>query len=190
MYFLELIRKNAVIRRYIIMNSFDGALTILGILIATFLAQIFDPAIIIVSSMGVIVSTGVSGMWGGYMAERAEKKKTRRELEKHMMTKLSSKKLAKELKKISIFMGLANGLSSTIVSLLAIAPFFFAAAGLIKVVDAFVYSFIIIFIIIFMLGYFIGKIARENVWFHGAMMVVVGLVVGAILYFFELIKII
>ncbi len=190
MYFLRLLKKNAVIRRYIIMNSFDGALTILGILIATYLAQFLDPKIIIVSSFGVIVSTGISGIWGGYMAERAEKKKVKRELEKHLMRSLSKTTLEKEMKKIAIFMGLANGLSSSIVSFIAIAPFFLATFKLIPIIDAFIYSFIIILISLFSLGYFIGKIAKENVVFHGLMMILVGVVVGIILYLFELIKII
>ncbi|MBU0635581.1 VIT1/CCC1 transporter family protein [Candidatus Micrarchaeota archaeon] len=190
MYFLTLLKQNAVIRRYIIMNSFDGALTILGILIATFLAQILNPTVIIVSSLGVIVSTGVSGIWGGYMAERAEKKKARRELEMHLMRRLSKTKIEREMKKVAWFMGLANGLSSTIVSLIAIIPFFLAVLGFIQVIEAFVYSFIIIFITIFLLGVFIGKIARESILFHGSAMVVVGVIVGIILYAFEIATII
>jgi len=172
------------------MNSFDGALTILGILIATYFAQLFDPKIIIVASLGVIVSTGVSGVWGGYMAERAEKKRAKRELEKHLMRSLSKTRLEKEMKKVAVFMGLANGLSSSIVSFIAIIPFFFAALGLLQISLAFIISFIIILISLFSLGIFIGKIAEENMFFHGLMMVVVGIVVGVILYLFELVKII
>lgn len=172
------------------MNSFDGTLTILGILIATFLAQLLEPAIIIVSSLGVIVSTGVSGIWGGYMAERAEKKKARRELEKHLMKNLSKTKIEREMKKIAWFMGLANGLSSTIVSVIAIIPFFLATANIISVLTAFVFSFILIFAMIFLLGVFIGKIARESILFHGSAMIAVGIIVGIILYFFEFIKLI
>jgi predicted membrane protein (TIGR00267 family) len=190
MYFFELLKKNAVIRRYILMNSFDGALTILGILIATYLTKIFDPKLIIVSSMGVIVSTGISGIWGGYMAERAEKKKARHELEKHLMRNLAKTKIEKEMKKVSWFMGLANGLSSNIVSLIAIVPFFLAISGFIETGEAFLYSFAIVFTIIFLLGGAIGKIAQENPLIHGIIMVIVGLLVGAILFVFEIAKII
>jgi predicted membrane protein (TIGR00267 family) len=186
----RLLRENAVIRRYIIMNSLDGALTILGILIATFLAGVFNAHLIIVSSFGVIVSTGVSGIWGGYMAERAEKKKTRRELERHLLTNLSKTHVSKEMNRIAWFMGLANGLSSSIVSFIGIIPFFFASAGLLAIETAFLFSFILVFIMVFFLGWAVGKIAQESVLFHGLAMVSVGLVVGAILFLFELLKVI
>lgn len=108
----------------------------------------------------------------------------------HLMRRLSKTKIEREMKKVAWFMGLANGLSSTIVSLIAIIPFFLAVLGFIQVIEAFVYSFIIIFITIFLLGVFIGKIARESILFHGSAMVVVGVIVGIILYAFEIATII
>lgn len=172
------------------MNSFDGALTILGIVIAMLVAGAMEPRIVIISSIGVIVATGVSGIWGGYSAERAERKRTIKILEKHLMRKLRKTQIESEYKKMSLFMGLANGLSSTIVSFLLIMPFFLAQFNLISKMEAYYFSVLLILVSLFVLGYFVGMIAKERHLQHAIEMVGAGLLVGVIIYLFELIKVI
>jgi predicted membrane protein (TIGR00267 family) len=190
MLFLELIKKNAIIRRYIVMNSFDGVLTILGIVIAMLVAGALEAKIVVISSIGVIIATGVSGIFGGYSAEKAERKRTIKVLEKHLLRKLNETEIEAEYKKMSLMMGLANGLSSTIVSFILIIPFFLAQFNLIEKMQAYYASIALIIISLFTLGYSIGKIAKEKHIQHGMEMVAAGIIVGAIIYFFELIKVI
>ncbi len=190
MIFLELIKKNDIIRRYIVMNSFDGVLTILGIVIAMLVAGAMESRIVIISSIGVIIATGVSGIWGGYSAEKAERKRNLKELEKHLLRDLSKTQIETQYKKMSLAMGLANGLSSTIVSFILIIPFFLAQLNLIDKMTAYYSSIGLIIIALFALGYFIGEIAKEKHIIHGIEMIGAGILVGIIIYLFELIKVI
>ena len=77
--------EHEIVRRYVIINSFDGALTILGIIFAEFFTRIDDPRMVILPGLGAAVAMCVSGIWGAYSAERAEVKRSIRELEVHMM---------------------------------------------------------------------------------------------------------
>jgi len=190
MLFVELIKKNEIIRRYIIMNSFDGVLTILGIVIAMLVAGAIEPRIVIISSVGVIIATGISGIWGGYSAEKAERKRTLKLLEKHMMRKLGKTEIEEEYKKMSLAMGLANGLSSSIVSAVLILPFFLAQLNFISKIQAYFASICLIVLALFALGFFIGEIAKEKRLIHGIEMIGAGVLVGIIIYVFELIKVI
>ncbi len=186
----DLLKKNEIIRRYVVMNSFDGSLTVLGIIIALYISGITEATLIIISNMGAIIATGVSGIWGGYAAEKAEQTRSIKELERHLMRKLKETRIEKISRKLSLVMGLANGLSSTFVGLIIITPFFFANFGAISVFTAYLFSFGIIAFSLFVLGIFVGKIAKENVWAHGATMLLAGLLVGALVYVLELFKVV
>jgi len=190
MLFRELIKKNEIIRRYIVMNSFDGVLTILGIVIAMLVAGALEPNLVIISSIGVIIATGVSGIWGGYSAEKAERKRTLKTLEKHLLRKLGKTRIEKEYKKMSLMMGLANGLSSSIVSFILIIPFFLAQLNFIGKIEAYFYSILLIIIALFSLGWFVGGIAKEHKIKQGIEMIGAGVLVGIIIYAFELVKVI
>ncbi len=190
MLFLELIKKNEIIRRYLIMNSFDGVLTILGIVIAMLVAGALDPGLVIISAIGVIIATGVSGIWGGYSAEKAERKRNLKSLEKHLLRNLNQTQIESKYKEMSLMMGLANGLSSSVVSFILIIPFFLAQFNLINKMTAYFSSIALIVISLFGLGYFVGKIAKEKSIQRGIEMIGAGVLVGIILYVFELIKVI
>jgi hypothetical protein len=62
-----------IARRLFAMNSFDGILTILGVLMGNYLAGVREPQVIIVTGLATSVSMGVSGLWGAYMTESAER---------------------------------------------------------------------------------------------------------------------
>ena len=190
MLFLELIKKNEIIRRYIVMNSFDGVLTILGIVIAMLIAGALEPKLVIISSIGVIIATGVSGIWGGYSAEKAERSRHLKVLERHLLRNLSETQIDSEYKKMSLMMGLANGLSSSIVSFILIIPFFLAQLNLIGKYSAYLYSLCLIVLSLFALGWFVGSIAKEHKIKQGIQMIGAGVLVGIIIYLFELVKVI
>jgi hypothetical protein len=60
---------NEILRRYFVMNAFDGALTMLGIIMGAFLAGVIDPIVIIKAGMGAGLAMGISGAWGLYGRE-------------------------------------------------------------------------------------------------------------------------
>ncbi|MDH5376372.1 MAG: hypothetical protein OEZ21_11250, partial [Candidatus Bathyarchaeota archaeon] len=54
-------------RRYFIMNAFDGATTILGIVIGAYVAEITSEFLVIWSGLGATLAMGLSGFVGAYM---------------------------------------------------------------------------------------------------------------------------
>ena len=91
---------------------------------------------------------------------------------------------------MSLMMGLANGLSSSIVSFILIIPFFLAQLNLIGKFEAYFVSIGLIIISLFVLGYFVGSIAKEHKIKQGIQMIGAGVLVGIIIYLFELLKLI
>jgi VIT1/CCC1 family predicted Fe2+/Mn2+ transporter len=76
-----------IARRYFINNFYDGALTILGILLGFFVVIVKNPSqstipsvYIILPGLGTTISMFMSGISGSYLSERAEQKKLKADL--------------------------------------------------------------------------------------------------------------
>src|SRR3989338_2586241 len=115
---------DAIARRYIAMNGFDGVLAILGIVISSFIAGIVDARLIITVCLGAAIAMAVSGVWGAYMAEAAERKKELKELEESMLTKLKKTKIGKAGDFASWVIALIDGAAPFISAIFVILPFF------------------------------------------------------------------
>ena len=65
-----------ITRRYFVMNAFDGALTMLGVVIGAYVSGIIEQSTVIISAgIAGSVAMGVSGVSGAYMTEKAERTK-------------------------------------------------------------------------------------------------------------------
>jgi len=169
-----------IVRRYFIMNTFDGVLTVIGIIIALMLGGVLEAHIVIMSCVGSGVAMGVSGFWGAYLTERAERKfdviskgvkKTARLIDRNI--------------KISIIVSLVDGLSPFLAMFLLIIPFLFM-----PVMDAYIVSFIIGGLVISLLGVFIARIGKDNILLSILKMLAAGIAVTFIIYLLELFKVV
>jgi predicted membrane protein (TIGR00267 family) len=166
-------------RRYFAMNSFDGILTILGVLVGNYIAKVSDPKIIISTGFGVSIAMGISGMWGTYMTEQAERKKKLNDLGRATLTNLSHTKLAKAENAATIIVSLIDGLSPFFAAFIVILPFFFST--LIGIKTAFIISLAIAFILLALLGAFLGHISKVNMFVSGMKMVIAGIVCAGLI---------
>lgn len=182
-------KEHEIIRRYMVTNSFDGALTIFGILMASFIAGIRSPALVILPSVGAAVALCVSGIWSAYAAEAAEVKKKMKELEKHMLRPLNATKKSRENQYITLVVGLVNGFSPFIIAFVIIIPFFLASHGLISIMNAYYTSMGIIAVVLFSLGMFLGRIAKENLYKNGFKMLLAGIIIAVIFYLLAVLNI-
>jgi len=82
-------------RRVFAKNSFDGILTIIGIIIGNYIAGVQNAAIVITTGLAACVAMGVSGVWATYFIERAERRKERLELERQTLRELNNTKIEK-----------------------------------------------------------------------------------------------
>ena len=180
--YLRILKEEEIARRYFVMNSFDGVLVALGVVIAMYLTGIDEPRVVIVSCLGAAIAIAVSGVWSAYAAERAERMKALRELEKHMLKDLGETRIGRRVQIMSFLIALVNGLSPLFVSLVLIFPFVISQLGLLPLELAFYSSITLILTVLFLLGVFVGKIGEENLMKSGMKMVLAGIVVGVIIF--------
>ena len=184
MKFLEKIRRYIKIsevapisRRYFIMNAFDGATTVLGIVIGAYAAEITNELWVIWSGLGVSLAMGLSGFVGAYMTEEAEREKKLKALEKSMLTELKDSVIGKASRFASLWAGIVDGVSPALTALVCLTPFFLSSHGLFSINFAIQLSVAMTLSIMFLLGVFLGKISNRNRLFHGAKMLFVGLII-------------
>jgi predicted membrane protein (TIGR00267 family) len=188
--FIRVVRREDIARRYFVMNSFDGALTILGIIIALYLTDVASARIILVSCLGAAVAMGVSGFFGAYASEQAERKRKFLDLERHLMKDLDGTRVERRMKRIIVIIALVDGLSPVIVSLIIISPFILRSAGGYTVADAYLASFALVAAILMGLGAFIGTIAKESAARNALKMLAAGIIVTLISVGLEYMKVI
>jgi len=185
---LKELKNEEIARRYFVMNSFDGALTILGIIIAVYLSGQNNPGVIITSSLGASIAMAVSGIWGAYSIEKAERQRVLKELEKHLMTDLEETEIEKKVNTTTILVALVDGLSPLLVTLIAISPFIASHLGIIGSEGAFYCSLGVIVIVLFFLGTIIGRVAKEDRLKSGINMLFAGISVAVLVCLLDFLK--
>jgi predicted membrane protein (TIGR00267 family) len=165
-----------ITRRYFVMNAFDGALTMLGVIIGAYIAGILNPIPIISAAVAGSIAMGTSGMSGAYMTEKAERTKKLKELENAMITNLKNGLHFKSHRFAMIFAAIVDGVSPAIASILVVSPFFLVNIGFIGIKTAFYSSIFLTLIILFVLGIYLAFISDESMIKYGFQMLVIGLV--------------
>jgi len=87
-------RSAAIARRYFAMNAFDGVLTTLGVLVGSYIGHVHSAHQVIAVGLGAAVAMGVSGFYGSYLIERAERDRSLRELEEVTLSSLEDSDIA------------------------------------------------------------------------------------------------
>ncbi|MFH1248976.1 MAG: VIT1/CCC1 transporter family protein [archaeon] len=181
--FWEIAEIGGIARRYFAINLFDEILTIIGILIASFFSNVTDLKVVALAVIGASIAMTVSGVWGAYLTEMAERKGKIRRLEKRMSISLDRSPIARAHKFASVFLGLVDGVLPMIAAPLMIFPLFLA----IPVNTAYYISFATSFFLLFVTGAYLGKISKENLFVSGIRMLFVGLLCAVLIYIVELI---
>jgi hypothetical protein len=84
--------------RVFVMNSFDGILAIMGVVIGAHLSRVSDPRVVITAGIGGSVALGISGISSAYMAESAARKMKQKKLEGAMLKSLDDTQLSRASK--------------------------------------------------------------------------------------------
>ena len=166
-----------ILRRYFVMNSFDGALTIFGLLLGSFVTGVDDPELLIFIGLSTSIAIGFSGLAGALLTEKAEREREIKSMEKALHRKLDDTEYKRAYDSASILAGLVDGLSPVIASLFLLSPFFF-----LNIADAYYVSFALAIAVFFGLGAFLGKISKENVFLTGIKLVLAGLLCMFIIF--------
>jgi predicted membrane protein (TIGR00267 family) len=169
-----------ITRRYFVMNAFDGALTMLGVVIGAYISGILQPLPIISAAISGSIAMGISGISGAYMTEKAERTKKLKELERAMVTDLKNSLHHKSNQFATIFAALVDGLSPALAAMLVVSPFFFTTTALITIELAFIICIVITLITLTVLGIYLAKISDESMIKYGIQMLAVGMLTAVL----------
>jgi predicted membrane protein (TIGR00267 family) len=166
-------------RRYFAMNAFDGTLTIIGVVVGNLVAGVDRPQIVLSTGLATCIAMGISGLWGAYLTETAERKRALDELGRQTLVDLSETRIGRASQRAAIAVAVIDGLSPFLAALLVLVPFFFA--GLFPAIEWVYYSSLGAGLLTLAgLGAFLGYISRQNLIISGIRTVVAGLVSIAI----------
>ena len=172
--YLKTSRAQEIARRLFVMNAFDGALTIMGVVIGAHFSGVSDPHIIITAGFAGALAMGISGISGAYLAERAERKRDLRKLEMAMLKNLNNTNYARATRFASIIVAMVDGISPALSAAILVMPYFFVPE--ISMQWAFYASLILGLAVLFTLGIFLARISDEKPVVSGIQMIIVGII--------------
>jgi len=173
-----------IARRAFANNSFDGVLTMIGVVMGNLVVGVQDATVVLVTGLSTALAIGISGGWGAYLTESAERRNTIGELEQFTLTELQDTKIGKASRMAVVLVAAVDGLSPFLAALLVVIPFFFAPL-LPSVAYAYYWAIGMALLALFGLGIYLGRISRQNLVLSGLKTTVVGVICMALSYFLE-----
>jgi predicted membrane protein (TIGR00267 family) len=170
----EIAEVGEIARRYFAMNAFDGVLTTIGVLVGGYLGGVDSARAIFIVVLTTAVGMGVSGFYGSYLVERAERDRAMRELEESTLSSLQDTAISSASRYATIVIAIIDGASPFGAAMIAMIPFAFT--GLIAVHTAYYLAVVVGLVELFCLGLFLGSISRERLWYSGLKLVVAGVI--------------
>ncbi len=166
-----------VARRYVVTNSFDSLLMILGVLMGSFISGLKDPSIIVNTILGGAVAVLISGTMGTYLTERAERASRIKELEVAVFMDLDETLIGKAESLSAILVAIASGLVPFLVMISLILPFYLSVRGIFSITESYVISLGEALSMLFLMGTFLGSLSGENKLAYGLFLVGTGVVI-------------
>lgn len=164
-----------IARRYFAMNAFDGVLTTIGVLVGNYLAGVRDVVIPIRIGIATSIAMGISGLWGAYLTETAERKRELTELESVSLIDQSDTEIGRASRVAVIIVAVVDGLAPFLAALIVLVPLFFDPL-IQDAVTSYVLAIVVALISLFGLGMFLGDVSKQNVWGYGFRTLIAGIV--------------
>ncbi|MCD6325903.1 hypothetical protein CW704_04245 [Candidatus Bathyarchaeota archaeon] len=180
--YIEVTHISDIARRYFVKNGMDGSMTVLGIILGSWAARVENPYIIVMAGLGACLAMGVSGLFGAYITEKAERKKIIKDLEESILSDLEGSLQQNASEFVPTLAALVDGLSPTLTAMISLVPFIISMVKIISIWDSYIVSIILTFGTLFALGLYLGRIARERMWLYGLQMVAAGVVIAFVVF--------
>ncbi len=184
---LELTKGVEIARRYLAMNAFDGALTMLGLILGGLVSMaVLGPEIVLhttlLAAMGTSLAMAISGFSGSYLTESAEREREVEEMGKAMLSDMSQSMYAKATRVTSIVVALVDGLAPSVSAVIVVSPLLLVLFGILEVYIAFYVAIVICMILLFALGLFLGSVSGKSIWGYGAKTLLAGILTAAFMF--------
>ena len=183
-FLLRITRTHDIIRRYFVVNGFDGALTMLGLIIGFLVSGATALPVIINACLGAAIALGMSGVSSAYVSEAAERERALADLENAMIADLRDSAHGEAARGVPLLIALVNGFAPLIMSILILTPLIAANAGFTLPLSPLFASVAIALLLIFLLGVFLGSIAGVSWLRSGIQTLLVAILTVALIYFF------
>lgn len=159
-FLLYITQTHGIARRYFVVNGFDGALTMLGLLMGFYASGGVSSQLAVSACLGAAIALGASGLSSAYISELAERRKALRELEHAMIARLQDSAHGEAARWVPIMIAVINGLSPLSIALIVMAPLWLDIAGMALPTDPLVVAIMVGFVSVFLLGAFLGTISH------------------------------
>ncbi|MEM2740517.1 MAG: hypothetical protein QXQ29_06940 [Candidatus Bathyarchaeia archaeon] len=178
--YLKIADAEGILRRYAVMNGFDGAMATLGIIIGSMIFGDIPLGYIIHTVLGADLAMFISGVWSVFLIERAERARYMKRLEKALFRRLDGSLIERAHTVASVIVALMDGASPILASLASITPIIVGIPLSLSRELCLIMSLICNLTILFILGVILGYVSRDRLLLHGIIMLSAGLVAVAI----------
>ena len=180
-FWLQLGESHDIARRYFVVNGFDGALTMLGLVTGFHLTGTEDLRVMISGCVGAAVALGISGVTSAYLSETAERRRSLAKLEEAMLHDLSESQHARAARFLPLLVALINGAAPLLFSLIIILPLWLARAGVTLPFGPLPFAIMLALACIFALGIFLGRIGGTHWLLSGVKALLIGVLTMALI---------
>lgn len=180
-FLLEISRSQGILRRYFVVNGFDGALTLLGITMGFRMGAPVEPGVVLHACAGAAVALFMSGASSAYMSEAAERRLALAQLEAAMVTDLQDSAHGDAARLVPLLVAAVNGLAPLLLALVVMAPLALAQAGVVLPVAPLTAAIVMAFVALFLLGIFLGRVSGTFWLWSGLRTLLIGAVTALVI---------
>lgn len=178
---LRITRTHGIARRYFVVNGFDGALTMLGLITGFLVGPPVSLSATISACLGAAIALGVSGVSSAYVSESAERRHALDELQRAMIADLGESFHGDAARWVPMLIALVNGAAPLLISLIILIPLWLAQAGQVFPWSPLYVAVAVALGLVFMLGVFLGRIAHIAWWLSGLKAALIALLTTALI---------
>lgn len=178
----KITRSRSILRRYFVVNGFDGALTMLGIIMGFYISDWGNLVVIMNACLGAAVALGVSGLTSAYISESAEQKKQLSEIEQAMVKDLENSAYGQAARLLPFVTAAVNSLSPMLISLIIVSPIWAATLSFELPINALEMALLLAFGILFLLGVFLGRVSGTYWLWSGIRTLFIAIVTAGLIF--------
>ena len=183
-FLLRITHSRGIARRYFVVNGFDGALTMLGLILGFLFSAPTELPVIISVCLSAAIALGMSGVSSAYVSEAAERRRALAELEAAMVTDLQETAHGEAARSVPLLIALVNGAAPLFISLIILMPLWLSNAGMVMPFSPLHAAIVIALLLIFLLGVFLGRISGISLLRSGLQTLVLAMVTSLLIYLF------
>jgi predicted membrane protein (TIGR00267 family) len=177
--YIEVAKADSLARRYFVLNVFDGVITVFSIVLASYATGVANCKLVLLTGLSACFAMGMSGFFGAYMSEKAERERHTKTLEE---TKEALHPLHHEAAKfIPFYLAFIDCIASIIVAVPLLSPFILVNAGILSLTTAYLLTLPISMVILFLMGVYLGRVSGRNHWSYGITMLAIGMMTAILI---------